>query len=136
MAGGTNTDSALICITEIFGQRRLKTEVLTTRKTRTTADVTTGICDAIRAVLDETGVPRSDILSVNIGTTHFINAVVQADQSKLNRVAVLRLCGPFCREVPPFAGFPPRLRDIMEGYVGYLDGGLESKNFSRIWQLV
>jgi hypothetical protein len=77
--------------------------------------------------LNETGVPRSNILSVNIGTTHFINAVVQADESKLSRVAVLRLCGPFCREVPPFAGFPQLLRDVVEGYVGYLEGGLESK---------
>ena len=89
--------------------------------------MTSGIYEAIRAVLDETGVPRSDILSVNIGTTHFINAVVQADQSKLNRVAILRLCGPFCREVLPFAGFPQQLRDVVEGYIGYLDGGLESK---------
>jgi hypothetical protein len=125
--GGTNTDSALISITENLGETRLKTEVIATKKTPTTSDVTSGICEAIRAVLSETCVPRSDILSVNIGTTHFINAVVQADASKLNRVAVLRLCGPFCREVPPFAGFPQRLRDVVEGYIGYLDGGLESK---------
>lgn len=108
-------------------ENRPKTEVIATKKTPTTSDVTSGICEAIREVLTETGVLRSDILSVNIGTTHFINAVVQADQSKLNRVAVLRLVGPFCREVPPFAGFPHRLRDVVEGYVGYLDGGLESK---------
>lgn len=64
---------------------------------------------------------------MNIGTTHFINAVVQADPSKLSRVAVLRLCGPFCREVPPFAEFPSRLRATVAGYSAYLDGGLESK---------
>ncbi|RFU35526.1 hypothetical protein B7463_g800, partial [Scytalidium lignicola] len=123
--GGTNTDAALICITESPGEACLTTQVVATKKTPTTADVTLGICEAIRVVLKETGVPRSDILSVNIGTTHFINAVIQADESKLNRVAVLRLCGPFCREVPPFAGFPQRLRNVVEGYVGYLDGGLE-----------
>lgn len=104
--------------------------MVATKKTQTTTDITSGICNAIRAVLDDTGVPRSDILSVNIGTTHFINAVVQADGSKLNRVAVLRLCGPFCRQVPPFAGFPQRLRNVVEGYVAYLDGGLESKHWS------
>ena len=73
------------------------------------------------------GVPLEDILSVNIGTTHFINAVVAADSSKLNRVAVLRLCSDFTKEIPPFSDFPPKLRIVLEGYVGYLKGGLESK---------
>lgn len=40
-------------------------------------------------------------------------------------VAVLRLCGPYAREVPPFAGFPARLRAIVEGYTAYLSGGVE-----------
>jgi hypothetical protein len=42
-------------------------------------------------------------------------------------VAVLRLCGPFCREVPPLADFPAELRAVVEGPVGYLDGGRESE---------
>jgi len=78
-------------------------------------------------VLETADAPPSDVLSINIGTTHFINAVVQADAEKLCPVAVLRLCGPFCREVPPFADFPRQLRAVVEGYTGYLSGGLERK---------
>lgn len=82
--------------------------------------------------MDKSGIDRSDIVSVNIGTTHFINAIIQSDGSKLARVAVLRLCGPFCREVPPFADFPPELREVVEGPVGYVSGGLESKHSQYI----
>jgi hypothetical protein len=102
-------------------------EVISSFKSPTTEDVTTGICKAIDGVLEKSTIEVSDILSVNIGTTHFVNAIVQSDRSKLARVAVLRLCGPFCREVPPFADFPMHLRDVIEGPVGYLSGGLESK---------
>lgn len=60
-----------------------------------------------------------------IGTTHFINAVVQADARNLRRVAVLRLCGPYTKENPAFLDFPPILAQIMNGHVAYLDGGFE-----------
>lgn len=56
---------------------------------------------------------------------HFINAVVQADDRNLRRVAVFRLCGPYTRENPAFFDFPPILKKIMNGHVAYLDGGLE-----------
>lgn len=96
-------------------------------KSQTTADVTTGIRTAIREVIAAAHVPRDAVISVNIGTTHFINAVVQADSTNLEKVAVLRLCGPFCREVPSFTDFPSPLRSVIEGYSAYLDGGLESE---------
>lgn len=89
--------------------------------------MTTGIRNAIQNVITETGIAHDDVISVNIGTTHFINAVVQADVASLSRVAVLRLCGPFCREVPPFSAFPPLLRRVVETYTANVDGGLESK---------
>jgi N-methylhydantoinase A/oxoprolinase/acetone carboxylase beta subunit len=92
-------------------------------KTETTSDITSGIACAVKNVI--ASVPHGNILSVNIGTTHFINAVVTADSTKLNPVAVLRLCGPFTREIPPFTDFPPRLRTILTGYIGYLQGGVE-----------
>jgi hypothetical protein len=56
---------------------------------------------------------------------HFINAVVQADERSLRKVAVMRICGPYTKENPPFLDFPPILRRIMCGHVAYLDGGLE-----------
>lgn len=56
---------------------------------------------------------------------------MERDAEKLARVAVLRLCGPYSREVPPFAGFPRQLRSIIEGHTAYLSGGVESNTVSR-----
>lgn len=92
--------------------------------------MTTGISTVIKDLLNKTQIASSDLLSINIGTTHFVNAIVQADREKLRPVAVLRLCGPFCREVPPFGDFPDELRAILAGPVGYINGGLESKGYA------
>jgi len=94
--GGTNTDAAIIDITATDTPSR---GVCASSKTPTTPDVTTGIYTIIENVLTDTGIDRADVLSVAIGTTHFVNAVVQADERRLSRVAVVRLCGPFTRQV-------------------------------------
>ncbi|KAL5356246.1 hypothetical protein BJX96DRAFT_186202 [Aspergillus floccosus] len=118
--GGTNTDAALLYVDDTDSR------VCASTKTPTTPDITSGISTAIENVLAESRVDnRDEVLSVAIGTTHFINAVVQADATRLSRVAVVRLCGSFTRMVPPFAEFPPKLGEIMQGPVFYLDGGLE-----------
>lgn len=88
--------------------------------------MTTGIQNAVQHVITDAHIPIDNVISVNIGTTHFINAVVQADRNNLSQVAVLRLCGPFGREVPPFSDFPSSLRQVLDGYTAYLAGGLES----------
>lgn len=103
-----------------------KTEILASYKSQTTVDITSGIQAAIQQVLEIAQVPLERVISVNIGTTHFINAVVQADASNLERVAVLRLCAPFGKEVAPFGDFPPSLCNILDGYSAIVDGGLES----------
>lgn len=120
--GGTNTDAAIIDITAADSPSR---GVSASYKTPTTVDVTSGIHTAIKNVLSKSQVDRKDVLSVAIGTTHFVNAVVEADARRLSKVAVVRLCGAFTRKVPPFVDFPPALREIMGGPVFYLDGGLE-----------
>ncbi|WEW57074.1 hypothetical protein PRK78_002534 [Emydomyces testavorans] len=120
--GGTNTDAAILDI------RASETEsrgVLASSKTPTTPDVTSGIKAVIESVIQKSAVDTKDILSVAIGTTHFVNAVVEADARRLSKVAVVRLCGPFTRQIPPFTDFPPALRKIMSGPIFYLDGGLE-----------
>ena len=61
---------------------------------------------------------------MTVGTTHFINAAVEHDARRLNKVAIIRLSKSFLREVPPFSDFPPGLATIINGYVGYVDGGL------------
>ncbi|KAF5571065.1 Hydantoin utilization A [Fusarium phyllophilum] len=122
--GGTNTDAAILDIraaaTSTPGRG-----VLASHKASTTRDITSGIEAAIRAVLRDSAVDQSGVLSVTIGTTHFINALVEADARRLDRVAVVRLCGPFTRQLPPFSDFPVGLRSILDGGVYYLDGGLE-----------
>ncbi|KAE8149175.1 hypothetical protein BDV25DRAFT_6293 [Aspergillus avenaceus] len=120
--GGTNTDAAIIDILNTDSPSR---GVCASVKTPTTPDVTSGIYTAIQNALSQSHVERNDVVSVAIGTTHFVNAVVQADSNRLSRVAVVRLCGPFTRQVPPFAEFPSDLKEIMGGPVFYLEGGLE-----------
>ena len=48
---------------------------------------------------------------VHIGTTHFVNAVVE--RRELAKVAVLRLCGPASTELPPFVDFPAQLLQVL-----------------------
>lgn len=94
--GGTNTDCAIIDVTATANPSR---GVCASGKTPTTPDVTSGIHTAIINVLAKSQVNRKDVQSVAIGTTHFVNAVVEADPRRLSKVAVIRLCGPFTRAV-------------------------------------
>ncbi|KAK6848819.1 hypothetical protein PG995_012652 [Apiospora arundinis] len=119
--GGTNTDAVAIDPTQ---QSEPGRGVLAHHKTPTTPDVTEGIETAVRTVLAKSRLATDAIASVTVGTTHFINAVVEQDARRLRRVAILRLSRSFLREIPPFSEFPPALTKIIKGYVGYCDGGL------------
>lgn len=118
--GGTNTDAVVLDLTP--GAPKV---VLAATKTPTTAQVTLGIQTAINRVLDELGDVKHDIQAVSIGTTHFVNALIQRSDDCLERVAVIRLCGPFSRSTPPFAGFPYELRELLEGPRFFVNGGLQ-----------
>ncbi|TWU74257.1 hypothetical protein ED733_004560 [Metarhizium rileyi] len=120
--GGTNTDAAIL---DIHALNQPSRGVLASHKASTTPDITSGIEAAIAAVLQRSAVDQRRVLSVTIGTTHFINALIEADARRLDRVAVVRLCGPFTRQIPPFSGFPVGLRGVLDGGSYYLDGGLE-----------
>lgn len=56
-----------------------------------------------------------------------MNAVLEQDASKLDKVAVIRLCGPYTQGSPPFTDFPPPLRQLTEGHFAYVDGGFQRK---------
>ncbi|KXN82657.1 Hydantoin utilization protein A [Leucoagaricus sp. SymC.cos] len=125
--GGTNTDSVLIDITNA---NDVKTRgVVASFKHTTTPDVTTGIEIAVQRVLEKAGLSLEqrtrDIWSLTIGTTHFINAVVQSDATKLSKVAVIRLAAPYTEECPPFIDFPEHLKHIICGHTAILKGGLQ-----------
>ncbi len=92
--GGTNTDAVLM--------RRTRT--LAGVKHSTTPDVTSGIIQAIEDLRAGHSFEGADIDAVMIGTTHFINALVQA--SRLAPVAALRLGLPATRALPPLIDWP------------------------------
>ncbi|KAL0939875.1 hydantoinase/oxoprolinase [Colletotrichum truncatum] len=121
--GGTNTDAVAI---DLSLQQTVNRGVLAHFKTPTTPDATSGIEVAVCTVLAAAGLTNSPerIASVTIGTTHFINAVIERDVRRLQRVGVLRLSKSFLREVPAFAEFPPDLAAVLKSYVGIVDGGL------------
>ena len=111
--GGTNTDAVLI----EDGQ------VAAAVKAPTSEDVTTGILDAL-ARLQATGtLENRRIDGVMIGTTHFMNAVVQ--RRRLTRVGALRLGMPASASLPPFCDWPADLARLVEGGVWMAEGGHE-----------
>ena len=61
---------------------------------------------------------------MTIGTTAFLNSVLEQDARRLSRVAIIRLSKSFLREVKPFSDWPAGLASIIRGHVGYIDGGL------------
>jgi len=111
--GGTNTDAVAI-----HGS-----QVLHAVKTPTTADITSGILAALRAVLAGAALAPARIGAVMIGTTHFTNAVVQ--RRGLAPAAAIRIGLPAAATLPPFIDWPPDLRDEVRGPVAMLRGGHE-----------
>lgn len=79
--GGTNTDAVILDASLSNAPNR---GVLAWYKTPTTnPHVTDGIETAIRAVLEKAEVSTNSIGCLIIGTTHFINAVVEHDARRL-----------------------------------------------------
>jgi len=109
--GGTNTDAALIA-----GR-----EVIASVKAPTSADVGSGIVQAIRAVIETAGVGKDSVTAVMIGTTHFTNAFVQ--RRDLAKVLAIRIGAPASRGVPPFTGWPDDVRQAVFGGSALVTGG-------------
>src|SRR5260370_41376431 len=109
--GGTNTDAVLLengCIVHAI-------------KTPTTPDVTGGIVTALDLLGRHPEVERATIDGVVIGTTHFVNAVVQ--RRGLARVAAIRIGLPAAASLPPFCDWPTDLAELVRGDVFMLEGG-------------
>lgn len=120
---GTNTDAVAIDVA-LASQGDPDRGILGLKKTPTTPDATSGITAAVQAVIESASISPSRIASVTVGTTHFINAVVERDARRLQQVAVVRLSKSFLKEVPPFSEFPADLAGIINGYTCIIDGGL------------
>ncbi|GAA3937134.1 hydantoinase/oxoprolinase family protein [Actinomadura viridis] len=109
--GGTNTDAVLL-----DGDT-----VLAAVKSPTTPDVTGGIVAAVRTVLARSGAAPDTVAAVMIGTTQFVNALVEGD--RLAPTAAVRLGLPATAALPPMSDWPARLRTALSGGTGGGAGG-------------
>ncbi|KQU99230.1 hydantoinase/oxoprolinase family protein [Devosia sp. Root105] len=108
--GGTNTDAVVMD----------GPTVIAGVKAATTADVMTGVVNALKAVLAASKLDASAIDVVMIGTTHFTNAVVQ--RRDLAKTAAVRLGLPATASLPPMVDWPEDLK-LAIGGTGYLAHG-------------
>jgi N-methylhydantoinase A/oxoprolinase/acetone carboxylase beta subunit len=118
----TNTDGVILDLARSSDTDR---GIVAWKKTSTTKNPNDGINNVIKAMFEQSDVDPRQIASVTIGTTHFINSVVERDSTRLAKVGVIRLCGPFSKDIAIGIDWPPELREIICGYRGIVDGGLE-----------
>jgi len=109
--GGTNTDAVLM-----DGQR-----VLAKVKTPTTPDVTSGIATALCQLREDQ--PGAHVDAVMVGTTHFVNAVLE--RRDLAPTAAVRLCLPAGQALPPTVDWPDELRVTIGSHAFLAHGGRE-----------
>src|SRR5919201_1645417 len=108
--GGTNTDAVLIA----------DDKVIHSVKCPTTADVTSGILDAL-TTLRANPAAAVPVDAVVIGTTHFINAVVQ--RRHVQKIGAIRIGMPASASLPPFCDWPTDLASLVNGEMFMLEGG-------------
>jgi N-methylhydantoinase A/oxoprolinase/acetone carboxylase beta subunit len=111
--GGTNTDAVLMD----------GTRTLAGVKHSTTPDVTSGIVQAIEDLRSGHHFEGGQIDAVMIGTTHFINALVQA--KRLAPTAALRLGLPATKALPPLVDWPEALVEAISARSYLAHGGYE-----------
>ena len=111
--GGTNTDAVLV------EDGTVRSAV----KTPTTEDVTTGIRTGLAELFGKNPDNAAGVDAIMIGTTHFVNAVVQ--RKSLNRAAALRVCLPACATLEPMVDWPEDLSQIANGGHFLVHGGHE-----------
>lgn len=111
--GGTNTDAVLLD----------GTTVLAATKSATSDDVTNGIVHALDSLQSQHAFDPAEVQAVMIGTTHFINALVEA--RRLAPTAALRLGLPATASLPPMVDWPERLVEAIAGRAYLAHGGHE-----------
>ncbi|HCV35465.1 MAG TPA: hydantoinase subunit beta [Acidimicrobiaceae bacterium] len=111
--GGTNTDAVVM----------KGNSVAASVKVPTTDDVTGGILSALTELFSNNTLSPADIVAVMIGTTHFTNAVVEANG--LAPTAVIRLGLPATSSLPPLVDWPNRLTKAIGNHTYMCRGGHE-----------
>ena len=111
--GGTNTDAVLI-------DENL--DVVSSVKQHTTANIYDGILNAVRAVLEQSGVDRKEIRQAMLGTTQCTNAIVE--RKNLAPIGILRIGAPASRGIPLMVDWSEDLKTIAVG-TAIVGGGFE-----------
>ncbi len=111
--GGTNTDAVLI-------DDELR--VVASVKTHTTENIYDGIEKAIRDVLAQTDIDRSEIRQAMLGTTQCTNAIVE--RKNLAPIGIMRIGAPASLGIPPMVDWEEDLRRIARKTVT-IRGGFE-----------
>lgn len=111
--GGTNTDAVVL-----DGPK-----VIAGAKRPTTADVHSGVKAAIAAAMEASSMPVTRVDAVMVGTTHFVNALVE--RKRLAPTGLIRLCLPSGGSLKPFADWPADLVAAMGLHYRLVDGGYE-----------
>lgn len=109
--GGTHTDAVLL-----DGDT-----VIASTKALTSADVVTGIMDALETILAAHKGAEGSIEAVMLGTTQFTNAVVE--RRELAEVAAIRIAAPSGEGLPPKIGWPDDIARCLGENVYTIRGG-------------
>ncbi len=109
--GGTHTDAVLLH----------DYEVVAATKALTSADITSGILDALETILSDSGVAEDSIEAVMLGTTQFTNAVVE--RRELSEVAAIRIGLPSGDGLPPKIGWPDDIERCLGDHTYMIRGG-------------
>ena len=99
--GGTNTDAVLM------DENR---DVVASVKQHTTPNVYDGILNAVRAVLEKSGIDRGEIGQAMLGTTQCTNAIVE--RKNLAPIGVMRIGAPASRGIPLMVDWAEDLKAI------------------------
>lgn len=109
--GGTHTDAVIL-----NGD-----DVIAATKALTSADVVSGITNALDTLLNDGAVKQSQIETVMIGTTQFTNAIIE--RRELAPVAAVRICLPSGRGLPPMVDWPEDIATAIGRQHYLLKGG-------------
>ena len=109
--GGTHTDAVLV----------RGSELLAATKALTSADVISGVMEALEQVLaDHPGI-EDQVAAVMLGTTQFTNAVVE--RRNLVPVGAIRLAAPSGKGIEPKIGWPDDVAAALGDHAWVIRGG-------------
>ena len=109
--GGTHTDAVIL-----DGDR-----IISATKALTSADVVSGIINALDTLIGDGGVKAAQIKTVMIGTTQFTNAIVQ--RKELSPTGVIRIGLPSGKGMPPMIDWPQDMKSAVNARVHMIHGG-------------